>query len=110
MLIAQQRFYGKLLLENFTTPSPHSILSRLLEKSYSFFPMGNHGREREILSIILWGNLFITELGGSGLKRIREISLSLLCKWFSRLKNDWIWVRLLKEKYGVEVGNFLQKM
>lgn len=45
------------------------------------------------------------ELGGLGIKRVREINLSLLCKWFWQLKDDSpSWVRLLKEKYGTEGG------
>lgn len=43
------------------------------------------------------------ELGGLGLKRVREINVSLLCKWYWRLRENHR-VRLVKEKYGVEAG------
>lgn len=46
------------------------------------------------------------ELGGLEIKKIREINLSLLCKGFWRLKDDFLWVTILREKYGVEVGAF----
>lgn len=49
------------------------------------------------------------ELGGLGLKRLREVNLSLLCKWFWQLKEERVWVNLLKEKYGTEVGGYLIK-
>lgn len=49
------------------------------------------------------------DFDGLGIKRLREINLSLLCKWFWRLKENCLWVRLLKEKYGTEVGSFFPK-
>lgn len=49
------------------------------------------------------------ELGGFGLKRLREFNLALLSKWFWRLKEDKLWVKILCEKYGVQSGGFFPK-
>lgn len=46
------------------------------------------------------------DLGGLGLGQLREINLSLLCKWIWRLKEDSVWVRLLKEKLWSHRGWF----
>lgn len=49
------------------------------------------------------------ELGDLGLKRLREFNIALLCKWFWRLKEDKLWVILLREKYEVQSGGFFIK-
>lgn len=33
----------------------------------------------------------------------------LLYKWFWRLREDHLWVRVVKEKYGVEAGGIYPK-
>lgn len=70
---------------------------------------GNHRRKKKFHLVSFERICLPFELGGLGLKRIREINLSLLSKWFWRLKEDRLGVRVLKEKYGVEVGGFFSK-
>lgn len=49
------------------------------------------------------------ELGGLGLKRAREINISLICKWFWWLRGDHLWVRVIKENIGWVVVVFSLK-
>lgn len=81
-----------------------------LEKIVRRFFWGSKEGKRKIHLVSYEGICLPRELGGLGFKRVREINLSLLCKWFWRLKEDRLWVRLLKEKYGTDVGGFFPKM
>lgn len=53
------------------------------------------------------------DYGGLGLKRICEFNMALMSKWLWRCREDTLWIRLIKEKYGVKKGmslpNFTNK-
>lgn len=49
------------------------------------------------------------DLGGFGIKRIREINIFLLCKWYWRLLENQLWLCLLKMKYGSDIGGYFIK-
>lgn len=46
------------------------------------------------------------DVGGLGIKDLKAFNHALMGKWWWRLKieGDSFWVRVLKEKYGVEGG------
>jgi len=48
------------------------------------------------------------EVGGLGVRRIREFNLALLGRWGWRLLTDSIslWIRVLASRYGMEGGAF----
>lgn len=81
-----------------------------LEKIVRLFLWGSKDGIRKIHLVSFEGICLPRELGGLGIKRVREINLSLLCKWFWRLKENRLWVRLLKEKYGTKIGGFFPRM
>lgn len=57
-----------------------------------------------------WELVFLpTECGGLGIKRISKFNVSLLCKWFWRILDNNLWVRLLIEKYGLSKDGFFPK-
>lgn len=72
-----------------------------MEKIIRLFLWGTSEGKRKLHLVSFEGVCLPRELGGLGIKRVREINLSLLCKWFWRLNEDCLWVRLLKQKYGV---------
>lgn len=50
------------------------------------------------------------EMGGLGLKRIGEFNVALLTKWLWRLQEESLWVRVVKEKYGLTRGGYFPCM
>lgn len=80
-----------------------------IEKMIRLFLWGTREGKRKIHLVSFEGVCLPKELSGLGIKRVRETNLSLLCKWFWRLKEDRLWVRMLKEKYGTEAGDFFPK-
>lgn len=80
-----------------------------IEKMIRLFLWGTREGKRKMHLVSFEGVCLPKDFGGLGIKRVREINLSLLCKWFWRLKEDGLWVRLLKEKYGTETGDFFPK-
>lgn len=42
--------------------------------------------------------------GGMGLRRMTDMNVALLCKWLWRLglEEDWLWKRVLMEKYWIQ--------
>lgn len=46
------------------------------------------------------------DVGGLGIRDLKTFNYALLEKWLWRLKTegDSLWVRVLREKYGVETG------
>lgn len=50
------------------------------------------------------------KLGGLGTKRVSEFNVSLLYKWFWRIKEDNLWVQVIFKKYRVSKGNFFSKL
>lgn len=85
-----------------------TVLEEIEKIMRRFFWGTTEGRKNYHL-VAFEGLCWPFDLGGLGLKRLREINISLLCKWFWRLREDCLWVQLIKEKYGFEVGNFFPK-
>lgn len=49
------------------------------------------------------------ELGELGVTRVSEFNVSLLCKWFWRVKDRNLWVRVIQKKYGLAKDNLFPK-
>lgn len=49
------------------------------------------------------------EWGSLGIKRLRDVNISLLCKWLWELGNgeNKLWKRIIFEKYGKEIGGWI---
>lgn len=90
------------------TLAPVTVVEEV-ENIIRCFLWGTSKGERKMHLVSFKGIFLPLELGGLGLKRAREINLSLLCKWVGRLKEDCCWVQLLKQKYGVEIGGFFSE-
>lgn len=88
--------------------APVSIMEEI-EKIVRLFLWGTRDGVRKIHLLSFEGVCLPKEFGGLGIKQAREINLALLCKWFWRLKQDRLWVRLLKEKYGSVLGGIYPK-
>lgn len=81
---------------------------RLKKKIRHFLWGTSKGKDK--LHLVAFEGVFLPfDLGDLGLKRMRETNLSLLCKWFWKLKENHLWVRLLKEKYDTEIGGVSPK-
>lgn len=80
-----------------------------LEKIMKRFLWGTRDGDKKF-HLVAWDVVCLPfEEGGLGLKRIREFNIALMCKWFWRLGDNKLWVRLLREKYGVDGGGFFPK-
>lgn len=50
--------------------------------------------------------------GGSGVKNVREMNISMLMKWWWRLETEeWLWQDIVKAKYvkGRPIGNIKKR-
>lgn len=77
-----------------------------VEKIMRKFLWGTTDGLRKFHLVAFEGVCLPFELGGLRMKQLIETNISLLCKWFWRLKENVLWVNLLKEKYGVVVAGF----
>lgn len=88
--------------------APVSIIDAI-EKIVRLFLWGTSDGKRKMHLVAFEGVCLPIELGGLGLKRVREINLSLLCKWFWRIREDHLWSLIVKEKYGLRAGGVFPK-
>lgn len=77
-----------------------------LEKIMRDFLWGSTSEKRQF-HLISWEQICILlKFGGLGLRRLRDVNVSLLCKWLWALgsEENKLWKRIITEKYGVEKG------
>ena len=75
--------------------------------------MGGWGgsEDNRKISWIDWESICLDkEVGGLGVRRIREFNLALLGKWCWRqvMDREGLWFRILAAKYGLVGGGFRQ--
>ena len=78
---------------------PKTIVSRLDKIRRSFFWQGEGTRKKYYL--IKWTKICKhKKKGGLGIKDIRKMNISLLCKWWWKLDNeDGLWQQIIHVKY-----------
>jgi len=78
---------------------PISVVENLDKQRRTFFWQG--GRVKRKYHLVKWGILCKSKKkGGLGIKDIRKINLSLLCKWWWKLeKEEEIWQTIVRNKY-----------
>jgi hypothetical protein len=85
--------------------APSGIVSSI-ESIFNNFFWGGSVDHRKI-SWIDWHSIYRSqEVGGLGVRRIRDFNIALLGKWCWRLLVDCdrMWFRVLSARYGVEDG------
>lgn len=53
--------------------------------------------------LLVWDKIFVSlKCGGLGIRRIRDVNISFLCKWLWEfgIGGDCLWKRIIWEKYG----------
>lgn len=78
---------------------PKTILNRLDKIRRSFFWQG--GGTKNKYHLIKWAKIYKSyKKGGLGIKDIRKMNISLLCKWWWKFdKEDGLWQKIIKFKY-----------
>lgn len=78
---------------------PQTTVEALEKQRRSFFWQG--GGQKRKYHLVKWEVICKNKKkGGLGIKNIRKMNISLLCKWWWKLKNeDGIWQDLIKAKY-----------
>ena len=85
--------------------APSGIISALESLFINFFLGGSEDHRK--ISWVGWNNICVGKNnGGSGVRRMRELNVSLLGKWCWRLLVDKgsMWYRVLVARYGEEDG------
>jgi hypothetical protein len=91
---------------------PKTVAEVLDKQRRVFFWQG--GNTKKKYRLIKWDIICKSKKkGGLGIKNIRKMNLSLLCKWWWKLENEeGLWQDLVKAKYlqNAGVGNVSHKM
>ena len=65
--------------------------------------------EKKQFHLVRWEEVCIgMDRGGLGIKNLREVNISLMCKWLWKLGEEGnpLWKRLIKGKYGMQQGRW----
>jgi hypothetical protein len=77
---------------------PKTVTSRLDKHKRMFFWQG--GCTKKKYKLVRWAVICKSKKGGLGIKDIKKMNVSLLCKWWWRLeKENGLWQELVKAKY-----------
>ena len=88
--------------------APSGIISFIESILNYFFWVGNDNQKKN--SWVDWNSVCLSkEVGGLGVRRIREFNNALLGKWCWRLlvEKECLWYRVLSARYGEEGGRLL---
>jgi hypothetical protein len=107
-------FGGKLILINSSLSSiptyymsmyllPKTILKKMDRTRKKIFWQG--GGEKNKYHLVKWIKITRLKKGGLGIKDLRKMNLSLLCKWWWKLEHEeGLWQKIVRQKYKITKG------
>jgi hypothetical protein len=83
---------------------PKNILKRMDRTRKRFFSQG--GGEKRKYYLVKWSKITRPkQKGGLGIKDLRKMNISLLCKWWWKLEHEeGLWQKIVKKKYKIIRG------